>query len=220
MKLESYGILIDLRPLGERDSIARIFTYDYGVMAGVLKAAQIAKKNKPLIGQSGAVVWNARLDSQLGAFHWEAEKNLAADFFIARNALNFMNSAFQLINVLLPEREKYPRLYEATVNLLNNLAKADDKENEYLLWEILLLQELGYALNLSCCSGCGKAVDLEYLSPKTGRAVCKDCAKPYINRLYKLPLNLFITEKFLEKVCDSQGVALPLGRKILTKNII
>ncbi len=218
MRLDSYGILIDLRPFGERDAVAHIFTYDYGVMVGVIKAAQIAKKNKPLIGQVGAVSWNARLDSQLGAFHWEAEKNLAADFFIVRDALNFMNSAFQLINVFLPEREKYPSLYDATLNMLSNLANAADKEKEYMLWEVLLLQELGYGLNLSCCSGCGKRSDLEYLSPKTGRAVCRECAQPYLNRLYKLPLTLSVTEKFLEKACDSQGVVLPMARRFLMRN--
>ena len=76
MKLESIGILIALRPLGERDSLAHIFTYDYGVIAGMMRGAQVAKKNKPLIGQVGLMTWNARLDSQLGTFHWESEKNL------------------------------------------------------------------------------------------------------------------------------------------------
>ena len=70
MKLESNGILIGLRPLNERDAIAHIFTQDYGVVVGVLRGAIVAKKNKPLLGQYGHMVWNARLDSQLGTFHW------------------------------------------------------------------------------------------------------------------------------------------------------
>ena len=78
MKLETVGILIDIKPLSERDSLARIFTRDYGVMIGVMRGAVIAKKNRPLIGQVGAVSWNARLDSQLGVFHWEASRNMAA----------------------------------------------------------------------------------------------------------------------------------------------
>ena len=60
MKLESNGILIDLRPFGERDMVARIFTADFGVLCGMMRGAQIARKNKPLIGQIGAVAWNAR----------------------------------------------------------------------------------------------------------------------------------------------------------------
>ena len=75
MKFESVGVLIDLRPFNERDAVARVFTRDFGVMVGMLRGAVVAKKNRSLLGQVGNVSWNARLDSQLGVFHWEAEKN-------------------------------------------------------------------------------------------------------------------------------------------------
>lgn len=215
MKLESVGILINLRPMGERDSVAHVFTHDFGVMCGVMRAAQIAKKNRPLVGQVGLVAWNARLDSQLGTFHWEAEKNLAAPIMISRDALRFMNSAFELIATLLPEREKYELLYRETIDLLGELASGGGEES-YLKWEINLLREMGYALDLTRCSGCGARENLNYLSPRTGRAVCDNCAAPYIAKLYKLPLNINITRRFLESVCISQGVALPTMRRMLS----
>lgn len=211
MNLESVGILIDLRPLGERDFIARFFTYDFGVLCGVLRGGQTARKNKPLIGQVGKVSWNARLESQLGVFHWESEKNLAAYLMQTRKSLEYMNCSFALISSLLPEREKYEKLYEDTINLLQNL-NAGDPDNLYLQWEISLLRELGYALNLNVCSGCGTGRNLTYLSPKTGRAVCSSCALPYIDRLYKLPLNLNITRAFLDRACSVQGIDLPMVR--------
>lgn len=217
MKLESVGILISLRPLGERDSLARIFSQDYGVMVGVMRAAQVAKKNKPLVGQYGNVAWNARLDSQLGTFHWEPEKNLSAGIMSATKSLMFMNSAFSLINALLPEREKYENLYNQTQLLLNDLT-ADKPEIAYLNWEICFLKESGYALDLSSCSGCGTVDDLQYLSPKTGRAVCATCAKPYINKLFRLPLNIKTTGLFLQKICENQGVTLPMARRMVEKN--
>ena len=77
MKLESNGIIISLRPFGERDAVAHIFTESFGVLSGMLRGAGANSKNKPMVGQVGAVVWNARLDSQLGVFHFEAQKNLA-----------------------------------------------------------------------------------------------------------------------------------------------
>ncbi len=215
MKLESVGILINLRPMGERDSVAHVFTHDFGVMCGVMRAAQIAKKNRPLVGQVGLVAWNARLDSQLGTFHWEAEKNLAAPIMISRDALRFMNSAFELIATLLPEREKYELLYRETIDLLGELASGGGEES-YLKWEINLLREMGYALDLTRCSGCGARENLNYLSPRTGRAVCDNCAAPYITKLYKLPLNINTTRRFLESVCISQGVALPTMRRMLS----
>ena len=214
MTLESNGILIALRPFGERDSVARIFTSDFGVLCGMMRGAQIARKNKPLVGQFGAVAWNARLDSQLGAFHWDAEKNLAATLMMSAETLAYMNSAFALVAALLPEREQYRALYDETLDLLHGLTGASPYD-VYLRWEISLLRELGYALNLNACSGCGTHDNLEYLSPRTGRAVCANCGAPYAERLYKLPMNLDLTRRFLERACMFQGVDLPAARRMI-----
>ena len=213
MKLESDGILIALKPFSERDALGRIFTRDNGILVGMLRGAVVAKKNIPLIGQIGNVTWNARLDSQLGVFHWETEKNIGAKILMNPNALMFMNAAFDLLNTLLPERESYVELYDNTLCLLERLVNADT--DSYLQWEICLLRELGYALDLSKCSGCGKCESLEYLSPRTGRAVCSACAGPYLSKLYQLPLNINVTLRFLESVCLQQGTQIPLMRKLL-----
>ena len=213
MKLESVGILIGLRPFNERDAVARIFTRDFGVMVGMLRGAIVAKKNKPLIGQYGNVSWNARLDSQLGVFHWDDDKNFAAPLMMNPTRLAYMNCAFELLGTLLPEREAYTALFAETIDLLCDLAT--DKADAYLGWEINLLRELGYALDLSRCSGCGGCDNLNYLSPRTGRAVCDVCAQPYINKLYKLPVGLHTTMRFLDALCSQQGVALPPMRRVL-----
>jgi DNA repair protein RecO (recombination protein O) len=216
MKLESDGILLALVPFNERDAVARIFTREYGVLVGMLRGAVVAKKNKPMVGQIGGVVWSARLDSQLGVFHWECERNLAADFILVPDLLMLMNAAFELLVTLLPERESYQDLFDNTLYMLDSLKK--DNRMAYLEWEVALLRELGYALDLSRCSGCGCVDHLNYLSPRTARAVCDKCAVPYINKLYKLPLNLNITLRFLENVCSQQGVCVPIIRN-LVKNM-
>lgn len=213
MKLESNGILISLRPFSERDSVAHIFTRDHGVVAGMMRGAVVTKKNKPLVGQVGSMSWSARLDSQLGVFHWDVEKNIAASLMLDSGALMAMNAVFSLIDALLPEREAYPLLYNKTLDLLSG-----DICGGYLEWEINLLRELGYALDLTHCSGCGRTEDLHYLSPRTGRAVCDGCATPYVNKLYKLPLNLGITGRFLERVCLQQGVDMPIMRRMMKIN--
>jgi len=87
----------------------------------------------------------------------------------------------------------------------------------YLEWEINLLKELGYALDLTRCSGCGKAEELTHLSPRTARAVCSECAAPYLDKLFELPVDLNITKKFLEKILTEQGgKSLPQTRNLLT----
>ena len=210
MKLESDGIIISIRPFGERDVVARIFTSNYGVLSGLLRGAGVATKNKPMVGQMGAVAWNARLDSQLGVFHFESQKNLGLPAMMDSSKLMFMNSLFSLIETLLPERENYQNLYASTVRTLMDL-----NADSYLQWELDLLRDLGYALDLSKCSGCGAVDNLIYLSPRTGRAVCRTCGAPYDDKLFKLPINLNTTLKFLESVCRGLDVSVPNYRIFL-----
>ena len=121
MKLESVGIIIGLKPFGERDILARIFTRDHGVMMGMLRGGAVARKNIPMTGLYGNVSWNARLESQLGVFHFESLRNLSAPLMASPAALADMNSAFDLIATMLPERNADTELFDATMELLENL---------------------------------------------------------------------------------------------------
>ena len=215
MQIETEGILINMYPFSERDMIAHIFTKDAGVLVGMLRGGVVAKKNKPLIGQYGVVSWNARLDSQLGVFHWEPEKNLSAPLMLNNDSLKLMNSAFALLNTLIPERESYEKLYTNTLGLLSDLAISQSPYDDYLKWELDLLGELGYALDLSKCSGCQTTNNLCYVSPKTGRAVCANCGEPYKDKLYKMPVSLAMTQRFIDGICKAQGVDIPVARKML-----
>jgi len=212
MKLESTGLLISLRPFNERDAVAHIFTREHGVVAGMLRGAVVAKTNKPLVGQIGNATWGARLDSALGVFHWESEKNLTAPIMINLGRIKFVNCVFDLIKTLLPERESYSALYDSTVNFLTSLPNTNSPADNYLDWEIILLRELGFALDLTKCSGCGRTENLTHLSPKTGRTVCAECAAPYVNRLFQLPLTTDTTLQFLEKICTELGTRVPNAR--------
>ncbi|MCL2737473.1 MAG: DNA repair protein RecO [Alphaproteobacteria bacterium] len=209
MKLESVGIIIGLRPFEERDSIARIFTRGHGVLAGMMKGAQVARKNKPLVGQYGPCSWNARLDSQLGVFHFESERNMAAPLMSDSAALSFMNSAFALLTTLLPERAEDAPLFDMTIEMLRLPSAA-----RYLDWEVHLLRSLGYALDLSACGGCGRAAGLEFLSQRTGRAVCAECAAPYMEHVFPMPVDLAATRFFLSRAALTHGVKLPIERAI------
>ena len=146
MQIETNGILVNLRAFSERDCVAHIFTRDNGILVGMLRGAVVAKKNKPLVGQVGHLSWNARLDSQLGVFHFENEKNLSAPLMLNANLLKIMNAVFSLIVALVPERESYEHLYQKTFDLLSNLPTAEKPYDLYLNWEMDLLRVL------MCCS--------------------------------------------------------------------
>ena len=215
MQIETNGILVNLRAFSERDCVAHIFTRGNGMLVGLLRGAVVAKKNKPLVGQCGHVSWNARLDSQLGVFHFESEKNLSAPLMLNADLLKIMNAVFALIVALVPERESYEHLYQKTFDLLSKLPAADNPYDLYLNWEMDLLRDLGYALDLTKCSGCQKTENLCYVSPKTGRAVCADCGAPYADKLYKLPITLNVTKRFVDNICNLHGIEIPVSRKML-----
>ncbi|MFQ6739531.1 MAG: DNA repair protein RecO [Alphaproteobacteria bacterium] len=212
MKFESDGILIRLRPFGERDCVGTIFSRGYGVVSGMVRGAATTKKNRPMVGQLGNMIWMARLDSQLGSIHWDSQMNMAVKLLCAPESLRYFNSMIDLIANLLPEREAYTSLYDYTLDILRkNILGA----NTYLGWEIVLLRELGYAIDLSHCSGCGAVQNLHYLSPRTCRAVCDTCAQPYLTKLYKLPITLDTTYRLLDSVCMQQGIQMPQMRKLI-----
>jgi DNA repair protein RecO (recombination protein O) len=202
MKLESVGIIVELRPFGERDVIAKVFTQTYGILTGMFKAGQVSK-SRPMVGQMGKVSWNARIESQLGSFHFENEKNLVADIFNDARALAEAGAAFALLAAMLPEREAYPNLYMDTLALAAGAFS-------YLDWEIRLLSELGYAMALEICGNCGRGDDLEFVSPKTARAICLSCGEPFREKLFKMPLTLDTTKYFLLQISD-----LPIARHLV-----
>ncbi|GHS96983.1 DNA repair protein RecO [Bacteroidia bacterium] len=223
MKLESVGIIVGLRPFEDRDALARIFTRDFGILSGILKGAQVAKR-KPLIGQIGAVSWNARLESQLGAFHFESDKNLLAPLFAWSDALALANSALALCAAFLPEREKYPALFLQTIKMFELLNQIPDKTasgvsgmtHYYLSWEIDMLREMGYAMDLTRCGGCGRCADLTHISRRTGRAVCSVCAAPYAEHCFEMPVTLLVTRHFLERAAADLGMrSLPVERELV-----
>jgi very-short-patch-repair endonuclease len=89
-------------------------------------------------------------------------------------------------------------------------------KNFYLSWEMNFLRELGYALNLTKCSNCGRTDNLTHLSSRTGRAVCTECAQPWLHQCLTLPADLETTKIFLQRVVEEQGgKELPLERRLV-----
>jgi DNA repair protein RecO (recombination protein O) len=141
----------------------------------------------PLL-QPGAqldLTWRARLDEHLGTFAIEplaSRTGLMAD----RAALAALNAICALLVHSLPEREAHPALYPATLALLDALA-VPGWGLDYLQWELLLLEELGFGLDLSRCAVTGATGGLAYVSPRTGRAVTAAGAGDLADRLLRLP---------------------------------
>ncbi len=89
----------------------------------------------------------------------------------------------------MPEREPHEAAYEGADALLDTIAAHDftDWARLFVHWEIGLLNELGFGLDLSRCAATGSVDDLVYVSPRTGRAVSRSAGEPYRDRLLSLP---------------------------------
>lgn len=190
MEWRDEGVLLAVRPHGEHAAIIEVFTAAQGRHAGVVRGGT-SRKMTPVL-QPGAqldVTWRARLQDHLGAFTVEPLRGRAAGALSDRLALAGLASVCALLSFTLPEREPHPALYARSVALLDGLG-AENWARAYLDWEIGLLEEMGFALDLRSCAVTGSYEDLAYVSPRTGRAVSREAAGEWAERLLPLPVCL------------------------------
>ncbi len=183
------GVVIAVRPHGETSGIVEVFTPCHGRHLGVVRGGA-SRRMAPVL-QPGSLVrleWRARLQDHIGSFTVEplhSRAHLMAD----RLTLAGLMSVCALLRAALPEREAFPALYAVTNALLGEIGTAG-WTSAYLRWELRLLEELGFGLDLATCAVTGAREGLAYVSPKTGRAVSAAGAGGWVERLLPLPEGL------------------------------
>ena len=188
MEWRDEGFLLSVRPHGESSALIEVFSAEHGRHAGVVRGGT-SRKVAPLL-QPGAQLdlhWRARLEAHLGTFSVELLRSRAALVMRDRLALAGLNAVVSLLGYCLSEREAQGSLYQHSVNLLDLLGQNDLWPLAYLRWELRLLEETGYGLDLSSCAVSGTETDLVYVSPKSGRAVSREGAGDWADRLLPLP---------------------------------
>jgi DNA repair protein RecO (recombination protein O) len=182
MEWQDQGLVLSRRAYGETHAVVAVLTAAHGRTAGLVRGITGKRATGAWqVGNRLDLVWTARLDDQLG--HWRGELS-AAHAARAMNdpvALAILDAATALLDATLPERDPHPGLFAATDNLL-----AAPAPSHYLSWELQLLADLGFGLDLGACAVTGAAEDLTHISPRTGRAVSSAAAGPWRDRL--LPL--------------------------------
>lgn len=188
MEWRDEGALLGVRQHGETSAIIEAFTARHGRHLGVVRGG-VSRRIAPIL-QPGAVLdltWRARLDEHIGAFTAEPLRSHAAQVMGNRRALAALASVCALLSFALPEREPHERLYSITIALLGALGEAPGWEAAYLRWELALLEEMGFGLDLSRCAVSGGRENLAYVSPKSGAAVSRAGAGQWADRLLPLP---------------------------------
>ena len=188
MDWRSAGILLNVRRHGETSAIIEVFTEDKGRHAGVVRGGT-SRKIAPIL-QPGAqldVAWRARLEDHIGTFAVEPVRSRAALVMDSRLALAGLNTVTALLSFCLPEREPHPVLYRRSEQLLDLLGQDAVWPLAYLQWEVTLLNEMGFGLDLGSCAVTGSTEELIYVSPKSGRAVSAKGAGAWTDRMLPLP---------------------------------
>jgi DNA repair protein RecO (recombination protein O) len=226
------GIFLSAKPLGEANAVAELFTQTHGRHLGLVRGGR-SRRIRPLLqpGNLLRVTWRARLSEHLGGFNVELIEAYAARVLDDAAALAAIGSLAGLAR-LLPERDPHPELYAATLDVLRTFDRRDVWPALLVRWELQLLQELGFGLDLSACAATGTDTDLIYVSPRSGQAVSRDAGKPYCSKLLKLPAFVLdetapadaadivagfaLSGHFLERdVLAPHGLAMPQARERL-----
>ncbi len=188
MQWEDEGIVLAARRHGESALIVELLTREHGRHAGLVRGGQGRKlRTVCQIGNRVAAQWKARLAEHLGSLGCELLRGHAARVIDDPARLACLASAAAVAAAALPEREPHPRAFAGLSALLESLDADHGWAVGYVEWELMLLAELGFGLDLSRCAATGSTADLVYVSPKSGHAVSAEAGAPYRNKLLRLP---------------------------------
>ncbi len=181
------GIILSLRPHGETGAVISILCADHGRYSGYVYGAQSAKNRSLLgIGNGVSVEWQSRTADYLGRFNILDSQNFSAPILNCPLRLAAFLSACSLCDSLLPDHQSHSGIYHGIRTLFELLPDALWGPS-YVMWEISLLKELGFGLDLLRCVAGGDSQTLSYVSPKSGCAVSLEKGLPYRDKLLNLP---------------------------------
>jgi DNA repair protein RecO (recombination protein O) len=187
MEWRDEGTILGQRRHGETSVILEVMTRAHGRHLGLVRGGRSRKQQPVLqVGNRVDLIWRARLDEHLGVYQAEA---------LDMNAARLMDSAVAVFGLqvlaahlrLLPERDAHQALYETLMVMIEHLDDADAAGELVARFELLVLESLGFGLDLSECAATGVRQDLVYVSPKSGRAVSRAAGEPWRDKMLALP---------------------------------
>ncbi|MEQ8604304.1 MAG: DNA repair protein RecO [Marivibrio sp.] len=225
MEWRDDAIILNVRRHGENAAVLSVLTRDHGRYGGLVRGGQ-SRRLKGVLqpGNCIAAHWRARLEEHLGTMTVEPVTSHAAGLMLDPGRLAALSSALAVVEAGLPEREAHPEVFQDLAALLVAL-ESDSWAETYVRWEVSVLADLGFGLDLSACAATGVTEDLVFVSPRTGRAVSREAGRPYQERL--LPLPAFLAAPLSESVAGGRrrasaeelGAALALTGHFLARHI-
>ena len=199
MNWSDEGYVLSVRRHGEAAAIVNLLTREHGRHAGLVRGGAGRRLRGVLQpGNQVAADWRGRLAEHLGSYTVEAMRDHAAALLADGDRLAGLPAATAVTEAALPEREPHLAIHDGFAALLAALAGTPNWAAIYVRFELGLLAELGFGLDLSHCAATGSTEDLAYVSPRSARAVSREAASPYKEKL--LPLPSFLLPEAGEKL--------------------
>jgi DNA repair protein RecO (recombination protein O) len=221
MNWSDEGVVLSARRHGETSRIVELLTKEHGRHLGLVRGGASRRFGATLQpGNTLRAQWRGRLSEHLGTYTLEPIKTRAASIMSDASALAGLNAVCALASLCLPEREPHGALYEGLTILLDLMDDPEIWPVIYARWELGVLNELGFGLDLSHCAATGSVENLSYVSPKSGRAVSEEAAPPYRKQLFLLPTFLKGQEKTLNAPITDVLEALRMTGFFLERRIL
>lgn len=187
MQWSDQAIILGIRRHGESSAIVEVMSATHGRHLGMVRSGR-SRTMQPVLqpGNSVEVTWRARLDEHMGEFRIEPVELRAARLMETATSVYGIQALGALLR-LLPERDPHPHLYDALTVIVDHLADPADAGELFVRFELAVLNDLGFGLDLTECVATGTRTELVYVSPKSGRAVCREAGERYAERMLALP---------------------------------
>ena len=187
MEWTDEGIVLGVRRHGESSAIVELLTRAHGRHLGLVRGGA-SSRMRPLLqpGNSLRAVWRARLDEHLGYYQVEGIRLRAATVLASSHAVYGVTHLASLAR-LLPERDPHEDIYEMLDRTLDDFDEVGQAAAHLIKFELAMLAELGFGLDLDTCAATGETTELVYVSPKSGGAVSRRAGDPWRDRLLRLP---------------------------------
>jgi DNA repair protein RecO (recombination protein O) len=187
MEWSDEGIILGVRRHGESSAIVELLTRGHGRHLGLVRGGA-SKRMRPTLqpGNSVTAVWRARIDEHLGYYQIEGTQMRAAALLASSHAVYGVTHLASLAR-LLPERDPHEDIYEMLEHSLDDFDDVGGAAVHLIKFELAMLAELGFGLDLGNCAATGATADLIYVSPKSGGAVSRQAGEPWRDKLLRLP---------------------------------
>ena len=187
MEWTDEGIVLGVRRHGESAAIVELLTREHGRHLGLVRGGA-GRRMRPWLqpGNSVRAVWRARLDEHLGTYAIEGLRLRAAALLASSHGVYGVTHLASLAR-LLPERDPHEDIFAQLEHSLDDFDDIGAAAVHLVCFELAMLAELGFGLDLENCAATGETTDLIYVSPKSGGAVSRTAGEPWRDRLLPLP---------------------------------